>query len=69
MTKEEFIDNCTNTVINKYLENGGKENRLGFEAIYWFFLGLYDREGESACKDYIKNWTPRIEKQTSRGYV
>lgn len=46
-----------------------KINRREREAIYYFFLGLYMREGLSACNEYLENWKPLSRRKVWRGYA
>lgn len=70
MTKEgKYIEDCSNALIKKYLDAGGSVKHLApFDAICWFFEGVYDREGQTGCEQFLANWKYKSHPVRMRGY-
>ena len=60
------------TLIEKYLAAGGSEKEMMTKReVTFFFLGMLQREGESAVKKFLDEWKyqPRVRDKGFRGYA
>lgn len=64
-TIDERIDKCVEYVVEVYVNAGGNEVDADREHTRNVLFGIYDREGEEALNDFMKNWKPHVKKRES----
>ena len=68
MNGENKINKYVDYIVEEYIKAGGDKKDADRNFTYSVLRGIYDREGEEALDEFVKNWKPHIPNKKYRGY-